>query len=679
VAGWLRFIAFGFIKLLLALSLGVTFGGTFVVWVLYKVAVVEVEGHLSRPVWAMTGRVYSAPIELWTGLQASPESVAHALQSAGYARVPQAERPGDFQVSAEAVKVHRPAAEGPGWKVKEATVELRFGEGRIRSIEPPGRAVFAPAELSSVRGSGNEARRPVHLAEVPVVMRQAVLAMEDARFYEHEGLDPVGIGRAIFNNVVLGRPMQGGSTLTQQVVKNLFLTVERTYERKAREALLSVALERVRTKDQILELYLNEIYLGQVAGASVCGVDQASRAYFGRPIERISLGEAATLAGIVSAPNRYSPLQHPEAALERRDLALSRMAEVGFIRADVATAEQKRALELHPSAQKRQATWAVDAAIGRTEAELGEGSVAARGLSVYTDINPLLQSLAEAAVEAGGAELDAAHPRSAGAEIALVAVRVRDGAIVAMVGGRSYARSQFNRAVFGERQVGSTVKPITFLAAFEDDPTQSPATVVVDEPIERTVDGKLWAPQNYDGRYVGAVTWRRALDQSRNVPAVLVAEQVGLRRLDQLSDALGLAAVEPYPSSALGAFGATPAALAGAYTVFPGGGLVARPRLVRAVRDAAGAQLWGEEGGVHRVVSGRAAFLATSMLRTVVTEGTAHSAAKYGAVGALGGKTGTTDELRDAWFVGFSETLVTAVWVGFDRGRDLGLTGGEAA
>ena len=661
-----------------AVGLGASAGVAATVWVLYEQAVVDVHAALDGPVWQESGHVLSGPMEVWPGLALTPGELAEDLVLAGYAQVASASRPGDVQVAAQDVLVNVPAAKGPGWSIPASEVHVSFSGGRVAAVSPRRRAVFAPAELAELRGADNESRQPIALDALPAHVSQAVLAMEDARFYDHEGLDPLGILRAVVVNAVRDGPMQGGSTLTQQLIKNLMLSQERTWERKGQEALLAVALERTRTKDEILELYLNEIYLGQAAGASICGVEQAARAYFGTSAARLTVAEAATLAGIVSAPNRYSPLRHPEAARERRDLALTRMAQVGWLDADEAERLQGTPLEVRAAGSARRAPWAVDAALETVEDALSEQG-SRRGVVLHTHIQPALQRLAERAVAEGGAELDAEHPEARGAQIALAVVRLRDGAVVAMVGGRDYATSQFNRAVYGARQAGSTIKPFTFLAAFEDEVGFSPATLLPDEAIERRVDGKTWAPRNYDGRYLGEVTARRALATSRNIPAVLLAERVGMGRMHRLWTDLGLSGATRNPAASLGSFEATPVELAGAYTALGAGGRWARPSIVRAAQAPDGGLLWNEDPILVKRAGAVPAFLTNQLLQAVMTEGTGKKAGRWGAGGALGGKSGTTDRARDAWFVGVTPELAVAVWVGFDKNRPLGLTGSQAA
>ncbi len=665
--------------LLVSAVVGAVLAGGIVSATMYRWAVGQVEEGLAGPVWTVPGHVWSGPIDVWPELAYTPEALAADLSAAGYARVAKAEKPGDYQVGTDAVVVNARAADGPGWSVKAGEVLVTFADGRVRSVTPQGRATFAPAVMATVRGPDNENRNPVPLDRIPKNVRNAVLAMEDARFYEHPGLDPLGIARALWVDLTHQEMKQGGSSLTQQVVKNLFLTHEKSAERKLREALLALALERRLGKDEILRLYLNEIYLGQVAGSSICGMDAAARAYFGKPVERVTLGEAATLAGIISAPNAYSPARYPDRARERRDLALDRMVDIGAIEAAAAAAAKKEPLVTHLAATGRMAPWAVDHAVEVVEAAAGEGIVARDALEVHTTISPPLQRAAEAAVRDGLAEVLKAHPKLEGVQAALVAVRARDGAIVALVGGRDYGESLWDRAYGAERQIGSTVKPLTLLAAMEADAALSPSTLLDDAPIERVHDGKTWTPANYDGAFVGPVSVRSAIAASRNIPAVLLAERVGLGELKKRWRALGLSDATDYPSAALGGFGATPVELAGAYAVFASGTYHA-PYLVRAAADPRG-DLRVDSPPEKATVrySERATFLAGDVLREVLRTGTGKAAAKYGVGPGAAGKSGTTDDYKDAWFVGVTGPYAVAVWVGFDKGKAVGLTGGQAA
>ncbi len=667
------------VRITVASGLGVVIGTGAVGAVLLHDARGTVRDKLAAQVWEVPGQVWSGPVSVWPGLTATPEELARDLRGAGYVQVDALGGPGDFVVHPDALQVRLRATNGPGWRVEDTEALVTFAGGRVASVSPAAPLVLPATQLASVRGPSNEERTPRTLDDFPEHLQQAVLAMEDDDFWTHRGIAPLGIARALLQNALAGRTISGGSTLTQQLAKNLFLSPERTWRRKLDELFLALALEQELDKEAILTLYMNEIYWGQLGGRAICGADQAARTFFGKPVERLDIGEAATLAGIISSPNAYNPLRHPERATSRRNLALGRMVELGWLGADEAAVASRSPLEAAPVVSGRVAPYAVDAAVEAAEAALGEAVVSREGLVLHTGLHPRLQALAERAVAQGLAELEGAVDGVAGIQAALVAVDVHTGAVLAMVGGRDYGHSQYNRALYAERQPGSTVKPLTMLWAFEHDEGLSPHTRFIDEPIERTLDGTTWAPKNYDGSYEGEVRLREVIARSRNVPAVLLAEELGYARLQDGLQALGLAGATRLPSAALGAFSATPVELAGAYTVFGGMGTWAAPTHLSAVYDVDGAQLIRDEPLVLRRTSERAAWLATDVLGSVMTEGTGAKAASYGVTGAVGGKTGTTDAGRDAWFAGVTDDLAVVVWVGFDDNRATRLTGSKAA
>jgi penicillin-binding protein 1B len=533
------------------------------------------------------------------------------------------------------------------------------------------------ARLGDLEGS----RTRVQLDAISPWVEKAVLAMEDARFRDHAGVDPLGVARALWVGIRGDGRAQGGSTLTQQLAKNLFLSQERTARRKVREVFFATALESRLSKDEILSLYLGEVYLGQVGSVPVHGVEQASRAWFGVAASRLTLAQAATIAGVISAPNAYSPLRHPEVAVERRDLALQRMQELGWATPEAVAAARAEPLAITGlvTGPARRAPWTVDAALEVAEGALGPGELTRAGYRVYTTIQPHLQVAAERAVSEGLAEVAADRPASNDAQAALVVVRASDGAVVALVGSRSYRESPFDRAADAWREVGSTVKPLTLLAALDANPDLHPASIVVDEPISRRVDGKVWTPHNADGAWRGPMTLRVALEQSRNIPAIKLAEEVGPHRLQGAFRDAGLSRATHLPSAALGAFPATPLQLAAAYTVFPGGGARARPRMVSSIVDANGAEVVAFNPDIATLASERAAAQVTRLLQGVLSDGTGKKAGTYGVGGAVGGKTGTTDEGRDAWVAGVTPEYAVVAWVGRDRGTPLGLSGSQAA
>jgi penicillin-binding protein 1B len=658
-----RWLALQLLKIIVLATL-VGAGGGY--W-LYQSALRQVDAVLSRPLWKEQGKITGA-VTVMPGLNVGPSAVAEVLARGGYSRVKRVEEPGDFAVQGNLVFV----------RDGDVDVLLTFEDGSITSVSPQTVHRFQSSELAGL-GGDDERRLPISRSEMPEHLVLAVLAMEDSRFFEHGGVDAFGIARAVVVNLIGDGHKQGGSTLTQQLAKNLFLTPERTLKRKVRELALAVALEDRLSKEQILELYLNQVYLGSVSGAGVCGVAQAAATYFGTSAARLSLGQAATLAGIISAPNRFSPSRHADRAAKRRDLVLGRMVDLGWLEVEQTQKVARQSLGVVTTRGRRLAPWALDEAVARVEGKLGEGTVSEGSVSIRTTIDALLQRVAENAVREGLAEVTERHDVVKDAEVALVAIDPSNGDVLAMVGGRAYGASTFNRAVRAARQVGSTVKPLSWLALLESDPELSARTEVPDEPIEREFNGDLWMPQNYDGEFLGSVTLETALATSRNIPAVHVSEWVGIGPLADFLGRLGLDGAKPYPSTALGAFEATPMALASAYTVFPGLGRRVAPRLIRSVRLPDGTEGWQQQHHKTRVASERAAFLVGAMLQTTMEEGTGRRAAAYGVSGNVGGKTGTTDGGRDAWFVGSTPHLAVAVWVGFDKGRDLGLTGAQAA
>lgn len=648
--------------------LGVTLGLVAGSFVEYRRASADVRAWLDNPVKSTPGVVLSAPLTVVVGQKLSAADLISDLLRAGYERVDGAPEAKQFDDDGPTFVVHTEAGERG---------DITFADSAVSGVEPSPLQI-GPIPLAVI-GDMETHRTSIALSDLSPWVAPAVLSMEDARFWNHPGIDPLGVSRAIVTDVTGSGPMQGGSTLTQQLAKNLFLTQERTVRRKISEAFYALALERTLGKEALLELYLGEVYLGQVGGIPVHGVEQGARAFFGVSAHSLSAGQAATLAGIISSPNTWSPHRHPERATERRDLVVSRMQALGHLEHTAAEAIRTAPLEVSGTmvAADRSAPWAVDAAVDQLEEAL-DGGIAA-GYQVSTTIDPVLQRAAERAVAEGLDEVRTSYPDAAQAQAALVAVRVSDGAIVAMVGSRDYAESPFNRATQAWRQLGSTVKPLALAAAFDADPSLTPLSVLLDEPITRRVDGSSWSPSNYDHTFVGEITVRRALEGSRNIPAVKVAEMVGPSGLQRHLRGLGLSEATLLPSAALGAFPATAVEVAGAYTVFPGGGSAVTPLLVTAVHDRDGVSVLSYETTRTPTVSAASAAMTTSILEGVITDGTGARVRRYDVGRPVAGKTGTTDGYRDAWFVGFTPDLVVAVWVGTDRGDGIGLSGSRAA
>lgn len=521
----------------------------------------------------------------------------------------------------------------------------------------------------------NEERIPVRLEDVPEHLLAAVLAVEDQRFYAHHGLDPRRIAGALVANVKAGGVSQGGSTITQQLAKNLFLTARRTSLRKIREAAFATVLELRYTKAEILEAYLNEIYLGQNGGAAIHGVGAAARYYFGKPVERITLAESALLAGMIRSPNRLAPTRHADAARDRRDLVLGLMlAQNRADSADVARARRSRvSTRANPPAR-------IDGRYFRDYVAASiRGNLRPRGTAIYTTLDATLQRSGERAIARGMARLG-----KPGAQAALVAIDPRTGDVLAMVGGADYGTSQFNRAVDALRQPGSAFKPFVALTALEARENGRPAftlaTMVEDEPLSVSTPQGAWQPVNYDRGYRGEVTVREALEYSYNVPFARIGIAVGPRQVAATAQRLGITSkLSPVPSLALGSSEVTLLELVRAYGVLATQGDLADTRTVAGYRIGDRDQALVDTQTIRRVADPAATFLVTSALQGAVRHGTGAGLSTGRFRGDVAGKTGTSNDWRDAWFVAYSPTLVVGAWVGYDDGRSLRLAGSAAA
>lgn len=612
----------------------------------------------------------------------------------------------------------------------------------------------------------HEKRYVVPFDRIPTVVRNAFLAAEDDQFYEHRGIDLLGIARALRSNLSAGERVQGGSTITQQVVKQILLSPQKSYERKLKEILLAIRLERQLTKDQILSLYLNHIYLGSGA----YGVAAAAEEYFGKTVDQLSLAEAALLAGLPQAPSRYSPFRHWPRAKARQQYVLERMVEEGMITPAEALLAAKEPLMLQPrKGSFRHAPYYVEHVRRLLQARYGEKAPYQLGLRVYTALDLRLQTLAEEALLKGLRELQARQkyspalrnltaaewesffarqqrelqdrpldpqrsyeavvigthaapqvrigefvgtivepsrlrvtpgdvvrvrlqslPEQAGARSgfrfaldtdslvqgAAVVMDPATGDVRALVGGTHFLSSQFNRATQAKRQPGSAFKPFVYAAAFDDRFT--PASLVLDAPVSFPDKNRIWAPQNYDHRFLGPTTLRDALTFSRNVPTVKVAQQLGIQRLVTFVRSLGIRSpLVPNLSLALGAAEVTPLELVAAYSAFANQGIWVEPRFITQIVDSHGEPLEVMEPRAKAVLSPETAYLVTSVLQDVISRGTGRRAAAIGRPAA--GKTGTTNDMNDTWFIGYTPQLLAGFWVGFDSKRSLGAgeTGGR--
>ena len=527
-------------------------------------------------------------------------------------------------------------------------------------------------ELASLHGEAN--REVVKLDKISPTLKRAVLAMEDSHFYMHHGINPNSVGRALLMNWERGTVVEGGSTLTMQLVKNLFLRPERKFSRKVAEAVMAIRVEQIFTKDQILEMYLNQIYWGH----NNYGIQTASQSYFAKSADKLNLAESAMLAGLIQSPEEYSPFVNKEVAKQRQSLVLSRMRDLGWITASEEEAARKQPLKIGKltSWESSQLPYITEAVVNELNERFGRDAVLKGGMRVQTTIDYKFQRMAEETISRAHNNLRyrGLYPD----QVALAAVDPRTHFVKALVGGISYEKSQFNRAIQARRQPGSSFKPFVYYTAFATG-KYSPESTVIDAPVSYR-DGDGWySPQNYGGGFSGAMSIRTALINSTNIPAVKIGKAVGLDKVIETCRSLGIKSpMEPVTSLPLGAIGVTPLEMAGGYATFASNGWYSEPTVIVRVTDSGGNVLLDNTPKPRLVLDSWAAASLNSVLQGVISGGTG-TAAQIGRPAA--GKTGTTSSERDVWFVGYVPQLAAAVWIGNDDNRPLGggATGGGFA
>ena len=528
-----------------------------------------------------------------------------------------------------------------------------------------------------------EKRVWISFEDIPELLKQAIIATEDTEFFQHKGLRLMSIVRAVLIDIQKGRMAQGGSTITQQLTKQLFLTPQKHVVRKIKEALLSIQIEKRYTKREIFELYANQIYLGSGA----YGVESAARIYFGKSATDLNLEESALIAGLPKAPSSYSPFKNMKLAKQRRDIVLGRMSAVGYITAEQELASRAKPIELVEKVRNRWAApYFVDYIKQYLEKTYGEDRVYREGLVVTTTLDSDMQKSAESAVSKG---VDIVNKRvarkklyhdDARVDAALVAIRPEDGAVVAMVGGADFGKSQYNKALYALRQPGSAFKPFVYLTALNAG--FSPGDIVIDSPVVyKKGSGKgFWKPSNFSNKFYGPVTLRTALERSMNIAAIKLMDKVGIQSVIDTARSLGIKSpLVRGRSLALGASEVTPLELTAAYATFANNGLYSKPYFIKSVVNADGETLEEAVPEVRDAIRPEVAYTITNMLRGVVQNGTGKAVKKLGRDAA--GKTGTTNSYHDAWFAGYTPQLAVTVWTGFDDNRSMGRgeTGGRAA
>lgn len=649
--------------------------------------------------FSVPSRVYAAPIVIYPGVDWQRLDLSGWLARMGYREQPEAGPlvVGHYRWLPGRLRVHLRGFDHPQLPEENRKVEFRLEGGRVREMrddhgEPVAVVALEPEPISSFYGSSREQRDLVEIEFVPDHLVAAIYAVEDRRFEEHHGVDPRRIVGAMLANLRAGGIRQGGSTLTQQLVKNFFLTPERTLRRKLTEAIVALIVEARYAKPQILEAYLNEIYMGRRGSTAIHGVGEAARFFFGKRVADLALDESAMLAAVIQSPNSMSPHRHPDRAKRRRDLVLELMAEQGRVSNQAAAHARSRKISLAAIAlESGQDRYFLDELARQLPEVYDEDLLSVEGLRIYSTLDTMVQHAAVRALHDGLEALEARigpGPAAEGEAPArlqgcLMAMRPQTGEILAMVGGRDYATSQWNRCTLARRQVGSVFKPIVYATALspQSGPLLTLASLVADEPLAVETHDGLWEPVNYDKKFRGPVLVRDALERSLNVPAARIGQEVGIGKVIEMARRLGVESSLPsVPSLALGTAEVSPLEIVTVYSTFANGGLRPTPRSFIGLLDdrGVGQEQWPLEGA-RRVLDPGTAYLTTSLLEGVVDRGTGAGIRARGLRGPIAGKTGTTDDEYDLWFVGFTPEIAAVVWVGYDEPYPIGVPSSRGA
>lgn len=641
--------------------------------------------------WALPARVYARPLELYAGRPLTTEALEGELDRLRYRKVAEPAGPGTYARTGGRFLVR--TRDFPFWDGSEPSrlLELRLAGGKVERMADagggpePALVRLDPALIASIYPTHNEDRVLVQSKDLPELLVNALLAVEDRDFYSHHGVDPFAIGRAFFRNLAAGAVVEGGSTLTQQLVKNFYLTQERTLTRKVNEALMALVLDLRYGKDEILEAYANEIFLGQDGSRAIHGFGLASHFYFDRSLDELGIPETALLVGLIKGPSYFDPRRHPQRATERRNLIIQTMGQRGVITAEQAAAAQAAPLKVSDHGGRPVGAYPafVDLVRRQLQRDYREEDLRSEGLRIFTTLDPLVQGAAERAVRKRVPELEKARGFKAGTlETAAVVASAAQGEVLGLVGGADPAFAGFNRALEAVRPIGSLIKPVVYLSALSDPARYSLVSSLSDTPVAlRSGDGKLWQPENYDREAHGRVPLYKALARSYNLATVNLGLEVGLERVAATLEQLGVQRrVQPVPAMLLGSTSLTPLEVAQVYQTLAAGGFRAPLRAIREVLDASGKPLNRYPLAVEPVADARAVYLTTWAMQEVVRQGTATSLLERLPKGlTVAGKTGTTNELRDSWFAGFSADKVTVVWVGRDDNQPTRLTGAGGA
>ncbi len=631
--------------------------------------------------------VYARILNLSPGENITIQELRNELDVLNYRKVSQPRYPGEYSSSSTRIELIRRPFEFADGPEPDRHVMLHFSDSglqRIQSLESRGDLGYLrlePKMLGMLEKDQDEQRLFLRRDQFPEILVDALLATEDRDFYQHDGVSPLAIARAMVANIKAGRTVQGGSTLTQQLAKNLFLTRDKTLWRKVREAYIALILDYRYSKDRILEAYLNEVYLGQSGGEAIHGFGLASRYYFGQPIQELRIDQLAMLVGMVKGPSYYNPIRYPERTKERRDLVLRLLMQQNMLTSEQYEQAVSRSLDTQskPRIASRQPAYFQQLSIELKE-KVGERFKAETGLRVFTSLDPVSQSKMEQAIakkipelaKRGGKELEAAA----------VAVDRHSGEIRAMVGGKRVGYEGFNRALNASRPIGSLVKPAIYLTALEQPEKYNLGTTLHDTPLSlKSSKGNVWTPRNYDRKYRGDVPLYIALAKSLNVPTVRLGMALGIPEVSDTLERLGVNKdeIRPVPSMFLGSFSLTPFEVAQMYQTLTNSGKRAKLTALRSVMDMEGNVLYQSLPRSSRAVDEQAAWLTTYAMKQGVAQGTGRFLQSQFGWAALAGKTGTSNDNRDSWFVGVDGREVTTIWLGRDDNKPVHLTGSSGA
>lgn len=656
----------------------------YVLWLDYQVRT-AFEGKR----WAVPARVYARPLELYVGQDLTHDALLAELRALGYERVQHADEPGEYAASATRVELHSRNFSFPDAVEQGRYALLQFDAGGISAMTAAGGETIPvlrlePQIIGKIYPEHHEDRILVRHEQTPQALIDALIAVEDRDFYSHHGIDPLAIARAAWVNLLAGDIRQGGSTLTQQLVKNFYLTQERSLWRKFNEAIMALSLEAHYDKQAILEAYINEVYLGQQGNNAIHGFGLAAEFYFRRPLNELRTDQLATLVGLVRGASYYNPRRHPERARERRDLVLRLMAEQDFIEPAVAERLQEKPLGVSdaPGWTSDRYPAFVDLVRRQLHREYASDDLQNAGLRIFTTMDPVAQRRADEVLAQRLDVLEQAGERSRELQGAVVLTSVDTGEITALIGQRGDQGAGFNRALDAKRPIGSLVKPAVYLTALMQPDRYSVITPIEDAPVRLPQpDGSEWVPDNYDRELHGEVPLYLALANSYNLATVNLGLELGVENVaDTIGTLLPELSVPAYPSLMLGSVDMSPVQVAQMYQVFAAGGFRTPLKSIVAVMDSDGESLSRYSLSVDQVAPLKASYLTTFLLTQVIERGTARSArARLPNLMPLAGKTGTTNDLRDSWFAGYGSDKLAVVWVGRDDNKSTGLSGSSGA